>query len=135
MSTDDLVKLFPSRIRRRFSRGLTRKPMALIKKLRKVFPLFCSDREYVIGRRIWNCGETYYCVTKGVSVPCLPRNNKQKRVDLFYTSWCIGPVESRRDDGVTNMGIPREIAKLGVRRGMWGAVKKMELQFCLKLQF
>ncbi|KAG5391232.1 hypothetical protein IGI04_032773 [Brassica rapa subsp. trilocularis] len=35
MSTDDLVKLFPSRIRRRFSRGLTRKPMALIKKLRK----------------------------------------------------------------------------------------------------
>ncbi|KAL1196284.1 Small ribosomal subunit protein uS19z [Cardamine amara subsp. amara] len=35
MSTDDLVKLFPSRIRRRLSRGLTRKPMALIKKLRK----------------------------------------------------------------------------------------------------
>ncbi|CAH8392267.1 unnamed protein product [Eruca vesicaria subsp. sativa] len=35
MSTDDLVKLFSSRIRRRFSRGLTRKPMALIKKLRK----------------------------------------------------------------------------------------------------
>ncbi|XP_010475077.1 PREDICTED: 40S ribosomal protein S15-1-like [Camelina sativa] len=34
MSTDELVKLFPSRIRRRFSRGLTRKPMALIKKLR-----------------------------------------------------------------------------------------------------
>lgn len=24
------------------------------------------------------------------------------------------------------MGIPREIAKLGVKRGMWGAVKKME---------
>jgi len=46
-------------------------------------------------------------------------------------------VESRRDDGVTSacevllfhhedMGIPREIAKLGVKRGMWGAVKKME---------
>ncbi|XP_024013255.1 40S ribosomal protein S15-4 [Eutrema salsugineum] len=35
MSTDDLVKLFSSRVRRRFSRGLTRKPMALIKKLRK----------------------------------------------------------------------------------------------------
>ncbi|KFK31708.1 hypothetical protein AALP_AA6G148600 [Arabis alpina] len=35
MSTDDLVKHFSSRIRRRFSRGLTRKPMALIKKLRK----------------------------------------------------------------------------------------------------
>lgn len=46
-------------------------------------------------------------------------------------------MESRRDDGVTSacevllfhhedMGIPREIAKLGVKRGMWGAVKKME---------
>ncbi|KAJ8451414.1 hypothetical protein Cgig2_017805 [Carnegiea gigantea] len=35
ISTDELVKLFPARVRRRFSRGLKRKPMALIKKLRK----------------------------------------------------------------------------------------------------
>ncbi|XP_061338103.1 small ribosomal subunit protein uS19x-like isoform X2 [Gastrolobium bilobum] len=35
MSTDELVKLFSARARRRFQRGLTRKPMALIKKLRK----------------------------------------------------------------------------------------------------
>ncbi|CAL1409971.1 unnamed protein product [Linum trigynum] len=35
MPTDDLVKLFTARARRRFRRGLTRKPMALIKKLRK----------------------------------------------------------------------------------------------------
>ncbi|CAI0395986.1 unnamed protein product [Linum tenue] len=35
MSTDDLVGLFTARARRRFNRGLTRKPMALIKKLRK----------------------------------------------------------------------------------------------------
>ncbi|CAA0409710.1 unnamed protein product [Arabidopsis thaliana] len=108
----------------------------IVRWIRK-FPFFCSDREYVIGRRIWNCGNSYYCVTKGVSVPSIPPNNKQKRVDLFYSSWCIRPVESRRDDGVTSacevllfhhedMGIPREIAKLGVKRGMWGAVKKME---------
>ncbi|KAG2333102.1 hypothetical protein Bca52824_004282 [Brassica carinata] len=108
----------------------------IVRWIRK-FPFFCSDREYVIGRRIWNCGKSYYCVTKGVSVPSIPRNNKQKRVDLFYSSWCIRPVESRRDDGITSacevllfhhedMGIPREIAKLGVKRGMWGAVKKME---------
>ncbi|TYI55456.1 hypothetical protein E1A91_D11G143100v1, partial [Gossypium mustelinum] len=31
MSTDELVKLFPARARRRFQRGLKRKPMALIK--------------------------------------------------------------------------------------------------------
>ncbi|GMQ01402.1 hypothetical protein CsSME_00048053 [Camellia sinensis var. sinensis] len=36
MSTDELVKLFTARARRRFQRGLKRKPMALIKKLRKV---------------------------------------------------------------------------------------------------
>ncbi|KAL6227354.1 hypothetical protein ACLB2K_001313 [Fragaria x ananassa] len=36
MSTDELVKLFPARARRRFQRGLKRKPMALIKKLGKV---------------------------------------------------------------------------------------------------
>ncbi|KAL0322443.1 UNVERIFIED_CONTAM: 40S ribosomal protein S15 [Sesamum angustifolium] len=35
MSTDELVKLLNARQRRRFQRGLKRKPMALIKKLRK----------------------------------------------------------------------------------------------------
>ncbi|CAO2818824.1 40S ribosomal protein S15-4-like [Amaranthus tricolor] len=35
LNTDELVKLFPARVRRRLSRGLKRKPMALIKKLRK----------------------------------------------------------------------------------------------------
>ncbi|KAL6519948.1 Small ribosomal subunit protein uS19x [Orobanche minor] len=35
MSTDESVKHFSARARRRFQRGLTRKPMALIKKLRK----------------------------------------------------------------------------------------------------
>ncbi|XP_010452941.1 PREDICTED: 40S ribosomal protein S15-2 [Camelina sativa] len=35
MPIDELVELFPSRIRRRMKRGLAAKPMALIKKLRK----------------------------------------------------------------------------------------------------
>ncbi|XP_072038203.1 uncharacterized protein [Amphiura filiformis] len=35
MSNEQLMELFPCRARRRFSRGLKRKPMALIKKLRK----------------------------------------------------------------------------------------------------
>jgi small subunit ribosomal protein S15e len=35
MSSDELVELFHARARRRFQRGLKRKPMALIKKLRK----------------------------------------------------------------------------------------------------
>ena len=35
LPTDELVKLFHARARRRFQRGLKRKPLALIKRLRK----------------------------------------------------------------------------------------------------
>ncbi|KAK9665164.1 hypothetical protein RND81_14G094700 [Saponaria officinalis] len=100
------------------------------------FPFFCSDREYIIGRRIWESGKSFYCVTKGVP-NTVPRKDKPRRVDLFYSSWCIRPVESKRGTGQTtacevllfhheDMGIPRELLKFGVRRGMWGAVKKMD---------
>ncbi|KQJ81559.1 uncharacterized protein LOC100841092 [Brachypodium distachyon] len=101
------------------------------------FPFFCSDREYIIGRRIWASGKTYYCVTKGVPRPSVPRSSKPRRVDLYYSSWCIRPVESRNGDGAMtacevllfhheDMGIPWGIAKLGVQQGMWGCVKRIE---------
>ncbi|KAL6175167.1 hypothetical protein ACLB2K_051810 [Fragaria x ananassa] len=101
------------------------------------FPFFCSDRDYMIGRRIWESGRSYYCVTKGVPSSAVPRRDKPRRVDLYYSSWCIRAVESKRGDGQLtscevilfhheDMGIPWEIAKLGVRQGMWGAVKKIE---------
>ncbi|XP_071730630.1 uncharacterized protein [Rutidosis leptorrhynchoides] len=108
----------------------------VVKWVRK-FPFFCSDREYIIGRRIWESGKTYYCVTKGVQYPSVPRRTKPRRVDLYYSSWSIRAVESRKGDGQMSacevllfhhedMGIPWEIAKLGVRQGMWGAVKKID---------
>ncbi|KAL9252882.1 StAR-related lipid transfer protein 7, mitochondrial-like protein [Drosera capensis] len=101
------------------------------------FPFFCSDREYVIGRRIWVSQGAYYCVTTGVPCNSVPRHTKPRRVDLYYSSWCIRAVESRKGDGKKSacevmlfhhedMGIPWEIAKLGVRQGMWGAVQKIE---------
>ncbi|CAL5018497.1 unnamed protein product [Urochloa decumbens] len=101
------------------------------------FPFFCSDREYIIGRRIWASGKTFYCVTKGVPRPSVPRQSKPRRVDLYYSSWCIRPVESSKGDGAMtacevllfhheDMGIPWEIAKLGIRQGMWGCVKRIE---------
>ncbi|CAL5392572.1 unnamed protein product [Camellia sinensis] len=106
----------------------------------KKFPFFCSDREYIIGRRIWEDGKTYYCVTKGVPYPALQRSDKPRRVDLYFSSWVIKPVQSRRGDGqmtaceVTlvhyeDMGIPKDVAKLGVRHGMWGTVKKLHSGF------
>ncbi|KAH6816353.1 Polyketide cyclase/dehydrase and lipid transport superfamily protein [Perilla frutescens var. frutescens] len=106
----------------------------------KKFPFFCSDREYIIGRRIWEVGKTYYCVTKGVPYPTLPRRDKPRRVDLYFSSWAIKPVQSRKGDGqlpacevmlihYEDMGIPKDVAKLGVRHGMWGTVKKFHAGF------
>ncbi|KAK9122336.1 hypothetical protein Syun_019953 [Stephania yunnanensis] len=100
------------------------------------FPFFCSDREYIIGRRIWESERSYYCVTKGIPCSTVPRRDKPRRVDLYYSSWFIRAAESKRDGRLTacevilfhheDMGIPWEIAKLGVRQGMWGTVKKVE---------
>eukprot|EP00252_Welwitschia_mirabilis_P011342 TRINITY_DN254_c0_g1_i2.p1 TRINITY_DN254_c0_g1~~TRINITY_DN254_c0_g1_i2.p1 ORF type:complete len:423 (+),score=53.21 TRINITY_DN254_c0_g1_i2:402-1670(+) len=100
------------------------------------FPFFCSDREYIIGRRIWESGRTYYCITKGVPYPSVPRVTKPRRVDLYYSSWCIRPVKAREGEAQSacevtlfhheDMGIPWEIAKIGVRHGMWGTVKNIE---------
>lgn len=100
------------------------------------FPFFCSDREYIIGRRIWDAERAYYCVTKGVPCSSIPRQSKPRRVDLYYSSFFIRAVKSRKDGQLTScevlffhyedMGIPWEIAKLGVRQGMWGAVKKFD---------
>ncbi|XP_047315704.1 uncharacterized protein LOC124919502 isoform X1 [Impatiens glandulifera] len=102
------------------------------------FPFFCSDREYIIGRRIWESEGTYYCITKGIPNSSVPRRDKPRRVDLYYSSWFIRAVESKKrggDDRTAcevvlfhheDMGIPWEIAKLGIRQGMWGAVKKID---------
>lgn len=100
------------------------------------FPFFCSDREYIIGRRIWEAGKTYYCVTKGVPYPGMKPCPKPRRVNIYFSSWSIRGVESRKGDGqlsacevnlvhYEDMGIPNDVAKLGVRHGMWGTVKKL----------
>lgn len=102
----------------------------------KKFPFFCSDREYIIGRRIWEAGKTYYCVTKSVPYPAIQKGDKPRRVDMYFSSWVIRPVQSRKGDGqltacevnlvhYEDMGIPKDVAKLGVRTGMWGTVKKL----------
>lgn len=101
------------------------------------FPFFCSDREYLIGRRIFKSGNMYFCITKGVPYSAISRQNKPRRVDVYYSSWCIRAVESSSGNGQLtaseviffhseDMGIPRDIAKFGVRQGMWSCVKKME---------
>ncbi|CAD6220847.1 unnamed protein product [Miscanthus lutarioriparius] len=106
----------------------------------KKFPFFCSDREYIFGGRIWESGKTYYCVTKGVPYPSLPKKEKPRRVELYFSSWRIRAVQSPKHVGqqsaceVTlvhyeDMGIPKDVARVAVRHGMWGAVKKLQSGF------
>ncbi|XP_071709871.1 uncharacterized protein [Rutidosis leptorrhynchoides] len=100
------------------------------------FPFFCSDREYTIGRRIWELDGSFYCVTKGVQCPLVPRKRKPRRVDVYYSSWFIRSVKSKKGNNEhacevvffhhEDMGIPWEIAKFGVKQGMWGTAKKVE---------
>uniref|UniRef100_A0A453N3S6 START domain-containing protein n=1 Tax=Aegilops tauschii subsp. strangulata TaxID=200361 RepID=A0A453N3S6_AEGTS len=77
------------------------------------------------------------CYKEGVPCSSIPRRSKPRRVDLYYSSWCIRAVESRRGNGGStaceillfhheDMGIPYEIAKIGIRQGMWGCVKRIE---------
>ncbi|KAL7183482.1 hypothetical protein ACSBR2_025814 [Camellia fascicularis] len=101
------------------------------------FPFFCSDREYTIGRRIWESGRSYYCVTKGVPCASVPRRDKPRRVDVYYSSWCIQAVASKKESELPSacevilfhhedVGIPKEIAKFAIRQGMLGTVKNIE---------
>ncbi|MCO5563574.1 hypothetical protein L7F22_017219 [Adiantum nelumboides] len=100
------------------------------------FPFFCSDREYLIGRRIYESEGIYYCITKGVQYSKIPPQKKPRRVDVYASSWIVRAVESPPTGQVTacevtffhseDMGIQRDIAKLGVRQGMWNCVRKME---------
>ncbi|CAM6090734.1 unnamed protein product [Calypogeia fissa] len=99
------------------------------------FPIFCKNREYTISRRIWAAGDAYYCVTKAINYPKIPRQSAPRRVDKYFSSWCIRPVESVEGNPVAcevmlfhdeDMGVQRDLAKLGIRQGMWGCVKKME---------
>lgn len=101
------------------------------------YPFFCKDREYILGRRIWESNNTYYCITKGVPYPAVPPQHTPRRVDIFFSSWRIQAIESAKRDGQLTacevmlyhheeMGIQHDLAKLGVRQGMWGCVKKIE---------
>lgn len=99
----------------------------------KKFPFFCSNREYVISRRIFECRGVFFCITKAVSHLAVPIKKRPRRVDVYTSCWCIQADESSESGAceVTfvhseDMLIQRDLAKIGVRRGIWPLVKKME---------
>eukprot|EP00897_Mesotaenium_endlicherianum_P001262 jgi/Mesen1/1163/ME000124S00195 len=107
----------------------TKTGVQIVQWVRK-FPFFCKDREYVIGRRIWSLGSTFYCITKGVHHPEAPPKETPRRVDVFYSSWRIRAVEDGACEVMLfhheDMGLQRDVAKFGIRQGMWGCVQKIE---------
>ncbi|KAI5068113.1 hypothetical protein GOP47_0016458 [Adiantum capillus-veneris] len=102
----------------------------------KKFPIFCSDREYVMSRRIYECEGVFYCITKAVSHEDIPVKKKPRRVAVFSCDWCIQAVESSQTGQITacevtfllseDLFIQRDLAKLGVRKLIWPLVKRME---------
>ncbi|KAL4271575.1 hypothetical protein GQ457_13G005920 [Hibiscus cannabinus] len=73
-----------------------------------VSSFFCSDRDYIIGL---------------VPYPGLPKRDKPRRVELYFSSWIIRSVESRKGDGQLFAWGSRKT--WSVRRRMWRAVKKL----------
>jgi len=77
---------------------------------------------------------------QGVPYLSLPKKEKPRRVELYFSSWRIRSVQSPKQPGqqsaceVTlvhyeDMGIPKDVARVAVRHGMWGAVKKLQSGF------
>lgn len=102
------------------------------------FPLMCSPRDYVFCRRSWVEGDEYFTVTRSCTHDACPPRPRCRRVDDFYSSWRMRAVPGR-DGGVATevvlqhfeeMHIQHDLAKLAVRRGMWGCVQNMERGLC-----
>ncbi|KAF8010319.1 hypothetical protein BT93_J1058 [Corymbia citriodora subsp. variegata] len=102
-------------------------------------PLIRTEREYIIIRRTWQSESSYYSVTKGITYPFLPNRRNTRRVELYYSSWCINPVDSgnRRQQQqqpaseviffhYEDIGLQKEIVKMCARAGMWGLMKKLD---------
>lgn len=99
------------------------------------FPLMCAPRDYVFSRRSWADGDgTYYTVSKSCTTDLAPPQPNIRRVTEFFSAWRMRRVTGRNggvacevilrhyEDG----GIQHDIARLAIRRGMWGCVVNME---------
>ncbi|CAA2976148.1 Hypothetical predicted protein [Olea europaea subsp. europaea] len=81
-----------------------------------------------------------FLIALDVPYPSIPMKDKPRHVDLYYSCWYIQAMETRKRDGKLSaceviffhhedMGIPWEIARFGVRQGMWGAVRNIDRGF------
>lgn len=98
------------------------------------FP-FLSDREYVIGRRIFKRGGVIYTVSKGVNHENVPITSSVVRMDVYYSMWSCRDIPCPWGSDQTacevvllhheQFKIPEKLARFAAARGMWGFVKSM----------
>lgn len=100
------------------------------------FPFFYKDREYIIGRRIWESERTFFCLTKGVTCSSVQRHKQRWRVGQYYSSWRVQAVKSMKGDGqlsacevilfhYEDVGIPKVFVNFAVHQRMWPHVQKI----------
>ena len=102
----------------------------------RTFPFsFISQREYVIGRRVWQEDGVLYGITKSVNHPHAPAVSGIVRMDVFYSMWRSRTIPDHKDPSRPacetvllhheQFKIPENLSRFAVRHGMAGFVKKM----------
>ena len=102
----------------------------------RTFPFsFISQREYVIGRRVWQQDGALYGITKAINHPKAPPVNGIVRMDVFYSMWRSRTIPDPKDPSRPacetvllhheQFKISENLSRFAVRHGMTGFVKKM----------
>lgn len=102
----------------------------------RTFPFsFISQREYVIGRRVWKQDGALYGIMKSIKHPQAPPSNGIVRMDVFYSMWRSRTIPDPKDPSRPacetvllhheQFKIPERLSRFAVRHGMAGFVKKM----------
>ncbi|KAL0041449.1 hypothetical protein WJX79_003695 [Trebouxia sp. C0005] len=102
----------------------------------RTFPFsFISQREYVIGRRVWKQNGALYGIMKSIKHPQAPQTSGIVRMDVFYSMWRSRTIPDPKDPSRPacetvllhheQFKIPENLSRFAVRHGMAGFVKKM----------
>lgn len=102
----------------------------------RTFPFsFISQREYVIGRRVWHQDGALYGIMKSIKHPQAPPVSGIVRMDVFYSMWRSRTIPDPKDPSRPacetvllhheQFKIPENLSRFAVRHGMAGFVKKM----------
>lgn len=97
------------------------------------FPLMVMPRDYVFSRRSFVDGGDLYTVSRACEHSSCPPKQRCRRVVDFASSWRLRPVVGRDGQAATEVvllhwedqGIQHDLAKIAIRRGMWGCVLGM----------